>query len=34
MNYFDLLPNDRTKIINRKEQDLHVIEGEKNEKKI
>ena len=33
MNYLDLLPNDITKIINRKVQDLHII-GEKNEKKI
>ncbi len=24
MNYLDLLPNDRTKIINRKVQDLHM----------
>ena len=26
MNYLDLLPNDITKVINRKVQDLHIIE--------
>ena len=26
MNYLDLLPNDVTKIINRKVPDLHIIE--------
>ena len=34
MNYSDLLPNDITKIINRKVQDLHIIKRGKNEKKI
>ncbi len=29
MNYLDLLPNDITKIINRKVQDLHIIQRRK-----
>ena len=32
MNYLDLLPNDITKIINRKVQDLHIIERRKERK--
>jgi hypothetical protein len=32
MNYLDLLPNDITKIINRKVQDLHIIERRKEQK--
>ena len=32
MNYLDLLPNDITKIINRKVQDLHIIERRKRRK--
>ncbi len=32
MNYLDLLPNDITKIINRKVQDLHIIERRKQRK--
>ena len=32
MNYLDLLPNDITKIINRKLQDLHIIERRKERK--
>ncbi len=34
INFLDLLPNDVTKNINRKVQDLHKIGGKKNEKKI
>ncbi len=34
MSYLDLLPSDIMKIINRKVQDLHIIERRKNEKKI
>ena len=34
MNYLDLLPDDVTKIINRKVQDLQIIKEEQNEKKI
>ena len=32
MNYLDLLPNDITKIINRKVQDLHIIQRRKERK--
>ena len=32
MNYLNLLPNDITKIINRKVQDLHIIERRKERK--
>ncbi len=32
MNYFNCLPNDIAKIINRKVQDLHIIEREKERK--
>ena len=32
MNYLDLLPTDITKIINRKVQDLHIIERRKERK--
>ena len=32
MNYLDVLPNDITKIINRKVQDLHIIERRKERK--
>jgi hypothetical protein len=32
MNYFDILPNDVIKIINRKVQDLHIIERRKERK--
>ena len=32
MNYLDLLPEDVTKIINRKAQDLHIIERRKERK--
>ncbi len=32
MNYLDLLPTDLTKIINRKVQDLHIIERRKERK--
>ena len=32
MNYLDLLPNDITEIINRKVQDLHIIERRKERK--
>jgi hypothetical protein len=32
MNYLDLLPNDVMKIINRKVQDLHIIENRKERK--
>jgi hypothetical protein len=32
MSYLDLLPNDITKIINRKVQDLHIIERRKERK--
>ncbi len=32
MNYLDLLPNNTTKIIDRKVQDLHIIER-RNERK-
>jgi hypothetical protein len=32
MNYFVLLPNDITKIINRKVHDLHIIERRKERK--
>ncbi len=32
MNYWDLLPDDLTKIINRKVQDLHIIERRKERK--
>ena len=32
MNYLDLLPNDITKIINRKVQDLHIIDRRKERK--
>ncbi len=32
MNYLDLLPGDVMKIINRKVQDLHVIERRKERK--
>jgi len=32
MNYLDLLPEDLTKIINRKAQDLHIIERRKERK--
>ena len=32
MNYLDLLPDDVTKIINRKVQDLHIIERRKEQK--
>ncbi len=32
MNYLDLLPNDITKIINRKVQDLHTIARTKQRK--
>jgi hypothetical protein len=32
MNYLDLLPNDITKIINRKVQDLYIIERRKERK--
>ena len=32
MNYLELLPNDITKIINRKVQDLHIIERRKERK--
>jgi hypothetical protein len=34
MNYLDLLPDDETKIINRKVQDLHIIERRKEQKKL
>ncbi len=34
MNYLDFLPNDVMKIVNRKVQDLHIIERKKNEKRI
>ncbi len=32
MNYLDLLPNDITEIINRKVQDLYIIERRKERK--
>ena len=32
MNYLDLFPNDITKIVNRKVQDLHIIERRKERK--
>ena len=32
MNYLDLLPNDVMKIINRKVEDLHIIERRKERK--
>ena len=32
MNYLDILPNDVMKIINRKVQDLHIIERRKERK--
>ena len=32
MNYLDILPDDVTKIINRKVQDLHIIERRKERK--
>jgi hypothetical protein len=34
MNHLDLLPNDITKIIDRKVQDLHIIQRRKERKKI